>query len=392
MKILYISYDGLTDALGQSQILAYQKEISSFEFEVWILSFEKKNVYEKQGQRVRETCRQHSIHWHPLIYTKNPPILSTLLDISKAWKEICCLQKAINFNIVHCRGYIPALLGEKMKKSFGTKFIFDMRGWWPDEKKESGAWSAPFYLPIYNYFKKKEKDFFQMSDLTISLTEVGKKEIVRNGWKEADKIKVISTCTDLKLFKPLEEDQKLANRLALGFPPFSKILVYSGALGGNYPMKDIFVFINAFLQISDSHYCMILSKDKPDSQYQLPERTILKSVPYTEVSSMLATCDYGMIYYKKAFSNIGRCPTKLGEYWACGIYALSPSQVGDVDALFQNYKGTGGSIEEWKTEAISNVLRNLPVPDRERLTSAAIDYFSLEKGVNFYKSVYKTLA
>ena len=41
-KILYITYDGLTDPLGQSQVLAYQSRINREKgFEVDILSFEK---------------------------------------------------------------------------------------------------------------------------------------------------------------------------------------------------------------------------------------------------------------------------------------------------------------------------------------------------------------
>lgn len=391
MKILYLSYDGLTDALGQSQILAYQKKISTPSVNVSIISFEKPALYAKLGEKIQEVCTQNNIHWYPLLYTKNPPVLSTLWDIRKAWGLIVNLQQESTFDIVHCRGYISALLGEKMKKKFGTKFIFDMRGWWPDEKKESDAWPMPLFAPVYAYFKKKERHFFQNSDITVSLTEAGKKEIVSQGWKEQERVRVISTCTDLSLFGSMTDTKRLQKRIQVGFPPSSKILVYSGALGGNYPLKDLFLLINLFLSLSPSHHCLILSKDSGLGNFDLPERTKVLSVNYTEVSSYLAICDLGFIYYKKAFSNIGRCPTKLGEYWACGLRVICPKEVGDVDELFATYPDTGYTVN-WERKDILQLLTNLPdEPDISLLQNAASDYFSLERGIKFYIDLYKEL-
>lgn len=392
MRILYLSYDGLTDALGQSQILAYQKNISSPSFDVSIISFEKPALYAKHGNKIQEVCNESDIHWYPLLYTKNPPVFSTLWDLRKAWKLIVKLQQENPFDIVHCRGYISALLGEKMKKKFDTKFIFDMRGWWPDEKKESGAWPMPLFEPVYSYFKRKERHFFQHSDITVSLTEAGKKEIVSQRWQKPELVRVISTCTDLSLFGTMNDTQRLQKRIQVGFPPSSRILVYSGALGGNYPLKDIFLFINMFLSLSPSHHCLILSKDPAPGNFDLPERTKVLSVNYTEVSSYLAICDLGFIYYKKAFSNIGRCPTKLGEYWACGLRVICPKEVGDVDELFTNYPDTGYTVN-WEKENVLQLLTNLPdAPDTSLLQNAASDYFSLKKGIKFYIDLYKELA
>jgi glycosyltransferase involved in cell wall biosynthesis len=391
--ILYLSYDGLTDALGQSQILAYQKHIASEVCLVTIISFEKKEAYAKLGDKTAQICKEAGINWQPFFYTKTPPVLSTAYDLYRAWRRIKEIEKIIHIDIVHCRGYISALLGEKVKKAFGSKFIFDMRGWWPDEKKESGFWSGRLYQPIYNYFKKKENDFFLNSDITVSLTEIGKQHILATNLKKEHSIKVISTCTDLSLFN-IATDDKIENvKTDLGFPLDSKVLVYSGALGGNYPIEAIFLFINTFLSISDKHYCLILSKDKLEKTIQLPAKTILKSVSYNEVALYLSACNLGFIYYKKAFSNIGRCPTKLGEYWACGLPAISPAEVGDMEEIFEKYPTTGITVPNWIEEEIKNSLNQvLAFPlNKTALRNAAIDYFALEKGVAFYKNLYTEL-
>ena len=180
-RILYLSYDGLTDPLGQSQVLAYLSRINRNNgIEITIISFDKPDIFKKNEIRVREILSNTTIHWIPLVYHKSPPVLSTISDLRSGWIKIKELYKKEHFDIVHCRGYMSAILGQMTKKKYGNKFIFDMRGWWPDEKLESGLWKSPVFKPIYNYFKRKEKQFFQESDITVSLTYAGKKEIVEN--------------------------------------------------------------------------------------------------------------------------------------------------------------------------------------------------------------------
>ncbi len=41
--ILFVSYDGMTDPLGQSQVLPYIREISKSNYRYTLISFEKKN-------------------------------------------------------------------------------------------------------------------------------------------------------------------------------------------------------------------------------------------------------------------------------------------------------------------------------------------------------------
>ena len=45
------------------------------------------------------------------------------------------------------------------------------------ELMESYGKKISFFNKIYNYFKKKEKEFLQFSDYTISLTKTGKKKL-----------------------------------------------------------------------------------------------------------------------------------------------------------------------------------------------------------------------
>lgn len=43
-KVLYISYDGILEPLGQSQVLAYLKKLALGR-NIYLLTFEKKKIY-----------------------------------------------------------------------------------------------------------------------------------------------------------------------------------------------------------------------------------------------------------------------------------------------------------------------------------------------------------
>lgn len=402
MKVLYISYDGLTDALGQSQILAYLKRIASENIQIDILSYEKPEVYESLKPTVLEQIKDKNMNWHPLDYTKKPPVVSTMRDIKKGWRKAKELYAIHKYDIVHCRGYISAIIGKRLKKKYGIKFIFDMRGWWPDEKKESGVWASPIYKPVYNYFKKLEVSFFKQSDITVSLTHVGKEEIVKNNWKKAEKVGVIPTCVDFDIFKAHNEDISNTIKAELNIPQKSKVLLYSGSLGGNYDINDFLSTFEAFQEVYPDSYFLILSKTDPNLVQPYLEKTninqekvIIRAVPFTEVHRYLMVADVGIILYKLSFSVIGRSPTKMGEYWACGLPAIGLKGIGDLDYIAQKYTKSIFLAESMSKKDLVNTFTKLNLDtesfDKFSLRENSKDYFSIEKGKEFYKNIYLDL-
>ena len=117
-RVLYISYDGLTDPLGQSQVLPYLMNLAKQNYEIHILSTEKKENFLKNKSIIKELCDNSNIKWDWITYTKRPPILSTLKDVRALTKKAVALHKELNFDIVHCRSYISALVGLKMKRRY----------------------------------------------------------------------------------------------------------------------------------------------------------------------------------------------------------------------------------------------------------------------------------
>ena len=82
MSILYITYDGLLEPLGKSQVLAYQEKLSK-DFEIIILSYEKPSdlINHKLVSSVKNRISKTSLKWIARKYHKSPSILATFYDL-----------------------------------------------------------------------------------------------------------------------------------------------------------------------------------------------------------------------------------------------------------------------------------------------------------------------
>ncbi len=65
-KILYISYDGILEPLGNSQVLKYLEHLSQ-KFEITLISFEKYNLkdFNNEFPKMKKHCKDIGIDWKP---------------------------------------------------------------------------------------------------------------------------------------------------------------------------------------------------------------------------------------------------------------------------------------------------------------------------------------
>ena len=144
-----------------------------------------------------------------------------------------------------------------MKRKYNVKFIFDMRGFWADERVDGGIWNLknPVYRSIYSFFKKKEKRFISDANAIISLTENARQEILR--WNLNSSVHVIPCCVDLDHFDPDKTTmlQKDALRTELDIKPGEFVLLYLGSWGTWYEVNEM---LNFFTQVK---------KIRPDARF-----------------------------------------------------------------------------------------------------------------------------
>lgn len=414
MKILYISYDGLTDPLGQSQVIPYMIGLSKKGCDISIFSAEKRENFYEDSEEVQQLLENNNIKWHYIFYRKKPLIISTILDIYELKRKAKRLYKKQKFDIVHCRSYISAFIGVYLKKFFKVKFIFDMRGFFADERVDGGLWNIknPVYRFIYNYFKKKEIDFLSNADYTICLTESGKSIIL--SWKNLYNqpipnlplqggVEVIPCCVDIELFSRENINQKqiieLQQKFEINKDDF--VISYVGSLSTWYLPDEMFAFFKRLLLKKNKvKFLFITNEDKnfileKAQKFGIPEeKIIIQKAKYNEVPQLLALSKISVFFIKPVFSKKASSPTKMAEIMSMGIPLICNANVGDVETIM-NQSNAGIIIKKFSLEDYDNAIlqidRIIRIPPA-KIRESAIKFFSLKKGIELYYSVYQRIA
>lgn len=403
MKILYLTYDGLSDPLGQSQILPYIRGLNKLGHRITIVSSEKKEKTELVSS-ISKKLAEEGIHWKNISYTKSPPILSTIFDVFRMRKYCMRLLEKENFDIVHCRSYITSLIGEYLKRKKGLRFIFDMRGFYADERIDGEIWNQHklIYKIVYRFFKRKESGFLQHSDYTICLTEAAKAEI--HSWRniptQPRPIKVIPCCVDTTVFNPaaVPAAQREALLRELKIEQEDLVLSYQGAVGTWYMLDEMLDFFKEMLQRFPKSKFLFITQDSTDKildkthERQIAEdRIIIRNANHQEVPALLSLSKISIFFIKPVYSKMASSPAKMGEILSMGIPILCNSDVGDTSKIIASTK-TGAILQSFTAadyQALIDEIPNLLSLPKEQIQAVARDYFSLEKGVRYFNEVYK---
>ena len=400
--VLYISYTGLTEPLGQSQILNYLIGLSR-EYDIHILSTEKKQDLEKHKDSLLQICNNHNISWHYVSYSNSIPGLSTITDVKKLKKTAISLHRKYSFKLVHCRSYLSSLVGLHLKRKYNIPFIFDMRGFWADERIEGKLWNInnPLYWLAYRYFKLKEKQFLIESDHIVSLTKNAKNVIESWNMNNAP-ISYIPTCVNLNLFdfnKVSDQEVKQTKR-KLGLPLHVPVLSYVGSLGTWYKTREMLISYKSVLDVAPDTVFLFITRDKSNiineliSTLQLPEdQIIFTSGQPKEMPVLIACSDLSIFYILTSFSKKASAPTKFGEILGMGIPVITNSGYGDVEAIVK--EGNCGLVVDISNmNSLAGVGKRLNAsnfPSKDDIRSVAEQHFSLEKGIKKYQTIYENL-
>ncbi|MCU0327879.1 MAG: glycosyltransferase [Chitinophagales bacterium] len=390
-NILYLSHDGMTDALGQSQVLTYLIRLAQKGHQIHLISAEKGHRLDKFSSKIQTLCDQAKIHWYPLKYHNSIPILHTFWDMYQMKSLASRIIEQYQIQIIHARGYITSIVAQQLKKSYGVKHIFDIRGFWPDEKRDAGDWSRDKWLmsQVYDYFKRKEIDLFGHADYVVSLTEAGKNHIVSHFCKSKALVGVIPTCVNHDLFVVKSQVENLAFRQRIGISESTKIFLYSGALGTDkYDINILKQAFSSYREIYSDSLLLILSKDDLNFIFDSSWQVKVQYSPFEQVRDYINISDLAFVFYGSGWSNIGRSPTKLGEYLACGTPAVTYGSMGDVATLASSMAIY--PIESLKEDDFRKIIAQIEGKNlsREEIAAQSREYYGLERGIDFYDEIY----
>jgi glycosyltransferase involved in cell wall biosynthesis len=400
-KALYLSYDGMSDPLGGSQVLPYLFGLAGRGHQISLISFEKPERSQIERAAVENACAEAGIRWYPLTYHRRPPVLSAVYDVRQMYRLAVRLHREQRFDVIHCRSYLSALVGLRMKRRHGVPFIFDMRGFWADERLEGGAWNLadPVLRMVYRFFKRREREFWEEAGHLVSLTEEGRR-VISSTVLAAAPITVIPCCVDFDLFNAVDADDRSRARGLLGIGKEDRVLGYIGSLGGNYMLDEMLDFFRAYRQRYGSAKFLFVTQvpatiiRSAATAKQIPDSAlIIRAASRPEVATLVAAANEGIAFKQPSFSATACSPTKLGEMLALELPVVTNAGVGDVDRIMAE-SGAGVIVDRFDVEAYREALDALDRlrPDMERWRAAARRWFDLETGIERYDAIYSASA
>jgi glycosyltransferase involved in cell wall biosynthesis len=383
----------MLEPLGQSQVLAYLKRLALHR-RIYLISFEKSEdwAYLPERKRIADDIASSGIIWHPLRYHKRPSAVATLWDIFCGIMLGLWLVGRFRISIVHARSYVPSVITLALKRLTSVKYIFDMRGFWANERVDGGLWQENGHL--YHVAKWFERQFLLNADVVVSLTYAAVNEMrtfpyLQNHIPSFD---VITTCADLELFRPGQystEDR-----------PFT--LGYVGSVGVWYLFDETLRFFKSLRERLPDSRMLIMNRGSHD---YIQDRLQALSIPldaveihetdHAGVACAMQRMDAGIFFYKPTYSKKATAPTRLGEFLGCGVPCIGNSGVGDMAEILENEK-VGIVVNSFDDQALHDAMEHLfqlmrTEGIRERCREVALRYFSLDEGVQRYASVYERL-
>ncbi|HZE73258.1 MAG TPA: glycosyltransferase family 4 protein [Pyrinomonadaceae bacterium] len=401
-RVLFISYNGMLDPLGQSQVLPYLRVLAAQGIRFTLLSFERPPAFTAEGKARRNKLKleiaSENIQWHALPYHQTPSLPATAYDVLQGIRVARHLIDQNQIELVHARSHIPATIALGLKKLCGVKMIFDVRGLMAEEYVEANHWRKESLA--YRVTKFIERRALAAADGVVTLTE-RIWPVIRewDGLRGRNVVhEVVPCCADLEKFC-FRVDDRNKRRAELNLEGRLTI-VYSGSIGGWYLTREMAdFFLEVLRQRPDAHF-LWLTAGHPELIERIMSDKGIEGTSYTvmnvqsaDMPSYLSAADAGIAFYKPGPSKLATSPVKVTEYLACGLPVILNEGVGDSDAIL-NHSRAGVLVSKFESSEYARAWNEMEclIADedtRERARELAQSRFDLHGvGAARYRRLY----
>ena len=317
------------------------------------------------------------------------------------------LMYKFKFNILHARSYPPMHTAYLLSKFFDFKLIFDMRGFWIDDRVDSLIWSQKkfYYRLLYKYYKSLEKKFLERADKIVVLTNRAIPQIINISQKlDREKIIIIPCCADYNHFKPLSLIRKRTLKTSLNIPIKSKVICYLGSLGTVYLFTEQIKLFHELLKNNkkDDYVFLLITKnwneDYKKKIINLGFKSILKkliivSASRNQVPLYLGISDLLITFRMNSYSQMAASPTKIAEAFAMGVSIITNKGIGDVDEILNKFKG--GIILDYSNKIqvykFCKNIKKIIALGGKKLRNKTKESFDLGRADKAYTNLYYSL-
>lgn len=390
-RVLFLSYDGLLEDIGQSQILRYCERLAP-RHRITLLTCEKPSDLADSAAMARAAARlaDLGVAWTPLRYHKAPPVLSTAWDLLRMLAAALPGCRKGAFDVVHARSTPPAAVALALHCLAGTPFIFDMKGFWAEQRLETGAWRPG---PVFDAARRVQDAAIRRARFVVSETDAGIEALRSRGACDGMRgaFHVVPTCVDV-------------GRFSLGpHPGPGFTLGFVGSFGAGYlldPMVQAFRHLRE--AVPEARFRLVTRADHARFEAAFRRQGIadgcysIGPARPDQVPGELASLHGGVYFLAPSPAMKAVCPTKLPELLAAGVPVLTGPGIGDTEKILRE-RGVGvvvdpadggalrGAVGEFLRLARSEGIR-------ARCRRAALELLDVSRGVRVFDELYSAKA
>lgn len=401
--ILYITFDGLLDPISYSQSVPYLERFARDGYSVYVLSYEKKKAWEGQKiDQLREHLKTKNIYWYFFKWHNRPYVLAQVFNLTQGLALTLYLAWRKGIRMGHARSYLAGLLVLALKWLTRAKFLFDMRGFWADEKVDAGSWKKGGIL--YRLVKRIEKILVFQADRIVVLTHQAREllpALVESSREKLPVIDVIPCCVDVERFATVSNEAREKKR-AMGFPEDAFVMAYLGSVGTFYMFEEMVSFFKVWKNYQKEALLLVITPgDKTLVRDILRKKEVggtdyrLVSCTPEEVPCYLSVAQVGLCFLTMTFSKQASSAIKFAEYLAAGLPVIVNQGAGDLPEIVERER-VGSIISQYCEDEYLRVVREMKQlldkgEAKARCQDVARKYFSYQIGHEKYGKVYREL-
>lgn len=383
--VIYLTNNGLGEPHVVSQVLAYLERLQRRK--VFILTCEKDDRDPEATLEASRRLEGFGGTWWPTPFRRPP--LGPWLNAKALARQATRLVRREGPAILHARSYVAAAAARQAAKETGAPWIFDMRGFYLEERIDNGQLRRGSAL--HRWLVRSEQLLLADADAVVVLSAAARDALSegRLGVRPAD-VRVVPCAVDLTAFPPVPRP-----------PQHPPVLAYAGSLGTGYLGQAMGAFA-ARLHAHAGWRLSIASRQPMDAMVEaaraggLPDKDIATTtLRPSQVPAFLGRVDAGVLFLRQSLAKVASSPIKVGEYLASGLpVALSPG-CGDASDWVEADR-VGVVVDPGDDQSLTEGARRLQalVADpsiRDRCRQAALRRLGLADGVATYERLYADL-
>jgi glycosyltransferase involved in cell wall biosynthesis len=404
MRALYVSHNGMLEALGQSQVLPYLRGLARRDIEIDLISYELPEAEDDAIDALKTRLSGEGLRWHPMRRARDARLRIKVEEAARGVLDAVVTAAKRRPDVVHGRSYLPTAVADAVATMVPrAKLVFDCRGMLGDEYVDAGYWTTDRIE--YRLLKRYEKRAFRRAEGIVVLTHALRRWVQGSGLLGANaQIETIPCCVDFDRFR-FDAADRARVRAELGVED-RLVLVYSGSLGGLYREADLARFVAIMKRRANRPFAfLILTRSPADGLVAMlraggltDDEIRIRTAAPKDVAAYLSAGDAGTAFGTTCFARMGCSPTKLAEYLACGLPAVF-NDFGD-QAELASERDACVMVDSFDDDALASAADRLlamasaPLEERVRIGRRVAEArFDLEKvGVARYEALYRSLA